>query len=270
MSSSVETVAQLIREAEGSIVVLSGSGLSEDSGIPTFRGGGPDAPDPLTFGRKSGIASALLFDFPRTRRFMVSIGRTFLGAEPNPGHHALAALERAGKLDAVITQNVDELHRAAGSREVFDLHGSYFRSRCGRCRRAWPVTHDELRDLMDALDEANGRRGFVRAYQECAPRCDRCGKLGRPDMVLFGEGLPANKYQAAEDHAAECKVMLVVGTSVLVRPANDLPYIAHHAGAALVEINPEPTQISELADHCVRGRSSEALQAIADAVIDGS
>lgn len=157
-------------------------------------------------------------------------------AEPNAGHRAVAALERHYEVD-VLTQNVDGLHQRAGSTRVTELHGNISRTRCDSC----------------------GRPGGDGAFAELPPRCGACGGLLRPDVVWFGEALPAAAWAAAERAAAACDVMVVAGTSLEVSPANTLPHAAARAGAALAEVNPEETPLAHVADASVRGPASAAL-----------
>ncbi len=258
----IEAAASLIRGASGNTVLFSGAGMSEESGIPTYRSGHApsDLPPPPAISRRGGLAHAFLFQFARLQPFLIEIGRRFLRAEPNPGHHAIARMEARKEIRAVITQNVDNLHQVAGSRHVIELHGNYFRTRCGACAEARPVDRAVLTALIDRLArEGRSRLGFWRTFKRYGPRCARCGRLGRPDMVMFGEPLSERDYVAAEELAAQCKVMLVVGTTALVRPANALPWIAEHEGASVVEINPEATDVTDIAEISIRGRASEVL-----------
>jgi len=204
-----------LRDAR-SVTVLTGAGISAESGIPTFR----DAltglwaryrPDELATPEAFVRDPALVWSWYRMRRELVA------RAEPNAGHRALVALERGVPRFALVTQNVDGLHRRAGSERVIELHGSLGRARCTR-----------ENTLVETWDEP----------EEGPPRCRDCGALLRPDVVWFGELLPAEALRAAEAAARDCEVFLSVGTSNLVEPAASLPWRAATAGAEVVVINP--------------------------------
>jgi NAD-dependent deacetylase len=161
-----------------------------------------------------------------------------LEAEPNPGHLALAELERRTPNFTLITQNVDGLHERAGSRAVIELHGNILRSKCSREGvMAEPEDHDE----------------------DMPPRCPRCGANLRPDVVWFGEMLPPGALHAASEAARGCDLFLSVGTSSLVYPAAALPYEALESGATLVEINPSETPLTQYATFALQSRAGDAL-----------
>lgn len=228
----------LIRQlARGpAVAVLTGAGVSAESGVPTFR----DAQqglwaryDPMALATPEAFERDpdLVWQWYRWRRELIA------GASPNPGHHALAALEdRLGDF-TLVTQNVDGLHRAAGSREVLALHGDINRTVCSGQRHP--------------LDDEPGADG--------PPRCPRCGTPGRPDVVWFGEALPAKTLQAAFEAARACELFFSIGTSTAVEPAASLPWISLEAGATVVEVNPQPTALSKHAHHVLAGPSGEIL-----------
>ena len=219
-----------------SIAVLTGAGISAESGIPTFRGPGglwnnrrpEDLATPEAFARDPKLAWGW-YDWRRQR---------VAAAQPNPGHAALAELERRVPRFTLITQNVDGLHRAAGSRNVIELHGNLWRLRCVVCAREL-----ENRDVP---------------LPEIPPRCS-CGGLLRPGVVWFGEALPPDAMQQAARAAAGCDLFLLCGTSAVVYPAASLPERALAAGAKVVEINIEPTPFSDVAHLSLRGKSGEVL-----------
>ncbi|HKO04241.1 MAG TPA: NAD-dependent deacylase [Candidatus Acidoferrales bacterium] len=222
-----------------SIAVLTGAGISAESGIPTFRGPGglwnnhrpEDLATPQAFARDPKL-SWEWYDWRRQR---------VAAAQPNPGHRALARLESSGRDFALITQNVDGLHRAAGSRNVIELHGSIWRLRCVACAR-----------------EAENRETPLR---ELPPRCS-CGGLLRPGVVWFGEALPPDAIERAVRAARQCDVFLVCGTSAVVYPAAALPERALSAGARVIELNLEETPFSQFADVSLRGKCGELLPQI--------
>jgi NAD-dependent deacetylase len=215
----LDRAAQWLRQAER-VAVLTGAGVSAESGIATFRGGGglweghslEDVATPEGFRRDP----ALVWRFYNARRAAVR------NARPNPGHQALAALEdRWGSARfALATQNIDGLHRAAGSRHVLELHGNLGRVRCSGCGRVEDRAGEVLPDL---------------------PRCAACNALLRPDVVWFGEMLPQDVWREAARAAAECRCFLVVGTSAVVYPAAGLIEMARAVSAGVIEVNLQPT-----------------------------
>jgi NAD-dependent deacetylase len=223
-----------------SVAVLTGAGVSAESGVPTFR----DAQtglwarfDPLKLATPDAFCRnpKLVWDWYAWRRKLVAT------ADPNAGHRALVALEgRVGDF-VLITQNVDGLHRRAGSRNVVELHGNIGRVKCSR---------------EDTIVEHWTEAG------DAVPRCAGCGALLRPDVVWFDETLPADALQAAEDAARRCQILLVAGTSAEVYPAAALPDHAKSAGAVIVEINPHPTPLSGVADYVLRAPAGIALPAL--------
>lgn len=236
-----ELTAALARA--GRVVVLTGAGVSAESGVPTFRDAQTGlwarySPEALATPEAFARDPHLVWRWYRWRRELV--GR----AAPNPGHLALAALERLLPEVTLVTQNVDGLHRRAGSHRVIELHGNILRTRCSR----EPHVLDEAADAADL------------------PRCPRCDALGRPDVVWFGEPIPPAALEAATAAAGRCEVLLSVGTSSLVYPAAALPEMARAAGATIVEVNPQPTPLSARADFVLRGASGAVLPQLIEAL----
>ena len=245
MQSQVMTVAELISRAD-QVVALTGAGLSVDSGIPAFRGsqGLWERYDPMEF----ASIEAFQADPARVWGMLLELDGLVRGARPNPAHEALARLEGLGRLQAVVTQNIDGLHQAAGSRHVIEFHGNGRRLRCLSCGRQ--LGRAEV--LFDPLP----------------PRC-ACGGLVKPDIVFFGEPIPERAAMTAFTLASSCQVMLVVATSAVVAPASHLPLLAKGGGATVVEINLEPTALSQrISDHVIHQSASLVLPLIADAVAD--
>ncbi len=168
-------------------------------------------------------------------------------ARPNPGHLAIAALEKLRPKVTIITQNIDGLHQAAGSTDVIELHGSILRHRCLRGHRGF--------DWSDVLEQG-----------EMPPHCPRCHALLRPEVVWFGEALPERELDRAFDLSESCDAMLVVGTSGVVQPAASLPFVAARAGALVIDVNPERTPISELADFYLEGAGGVVLPQLLEAL----
>lgn len=227
------------------VAVLTGAGVSAESGVPTFR----DAQtglwaryDPETLASPQGFAAnpGLVWRWYMHRLALVE------AAAPNPGHRALAQLQAQRPDLTLITQNVDDLHERAGSQGVIHLHGSLFRFRCHRCRAPYAL-RDEDRTAPEP------------------PTCPQCDGRVRPDVVWFGEMLPQRALQAALDAARASHLFLVVGTSGVVYPAAQLPYTAQASGAAIIEVNPAPTPITQIADVHLAGPSGEVLPMLFDA-----
>ncbi len=215
---------------------MTGAGASAESGIPTFRGDGgfwgDYRPEELATPEGFEQRPKLVWEWYMWRRELVA------AAIPNPGHYALAALEATVPRFTLITQNVDGLHQRAGSRSVIELHGNILKSRCHCCG---------VPRGSQALDDEGQ-----------LPCCD-CGGLIRPDVVWFGELLPAEALQLAGDAVMSADVFMSIGTSSLVHPAAGLSELASQNGAYTVEINPERTEMSELFDEVLRGPSGEIL-----------
>src|SRR6266542_6023438 len=198
--------------AEGGVVAFTGAGISADSGVPTFRdpGGLWDRFDPERFGTWEGLAAEAMAHPDRLADFLGELRASFGRAGPNAAHRAIAELERAGLLTAVITQNVDGLHQEAGSLHVVEIHGSLHRRVCLVCGTEDRVTRAEfLRGLARAI--AGLRTAFVPSLESVLPRCHVCGGPTRPGFVAFGER--PLRFEEASARAATCAAMLVVGTA---------------------------------------------------------
>lgn len=236
LDCEIGRAAELLRKATR-VAVLTGAGVSAESGVPTFRDAGglweghrvEDVATPQAF----RLNPTLVWRFYNLRRNALS------KVEPNDGHRALAALERRwGTGFTLATQNIDALHQKAGSVNVLELHGRLTRVRCTQCPYIADRPGEELPEL---------------------PACPECGALLRVDVVWFGESLPRAIMHAAEQAAAHCDCFLVVGTSAVVFPAAGLIYQAREAGAAVIEFNKEATAASEVADVCLHGPSGKLL-----------
>ncbi|MCW3844182.1 NAD-dependent deacylase [Micromonospora yasonensis] len=242
--------AQLLGDARR-VVVFTGAGISAESGVPTFR-------DDLTGlwarfdAQRLATAEAfhadpdLVWGWYEWRRSRVR------RAEPHAGHRAIAAIEARVPGSTVITQNVDDLHERAGTRAAIHLHGSLFTPRC--VAAAHPATFEDRHD-GDATQPPEGRR-------IPPPRCASCMALVRPGVVWFGEALPEAALTAAVEAAAACDVFLTVGTSGVVYPAAEIPRIAARAGAAVIQINPEPTPLDQICAINLRGTAAQVLPAL--------
>jgi NAD-dependent deacetylase len=246
---SVERAAELLSRAHHG-VALTGAGVSAESGIPTFRGEGGlwTKYDPV----KVSSIDSFLADPASYWQVSKDRGRVALAAKPNPGHTALAALEQAGHLAAIVTQNTDGLHQDSGARRVIELHGSGRKVQCLECGAV-----ESRQDVQDRLN------------LEMPPRCLACGgALLKPTVVLFGEPMPVEAVTLARELAEKADVMLVVGTSLVVYPAAEIPLVASRAGAPMIVVNAEPTPLDRFAEVVIHGRSGEVLPQIV-ALIDG-
>jgi NAD-dependent protein deacetylase/lipoamidase len=244
---SVQRAAELLFGARHG-VALTGAGVSAESGIPTFRGTGG------LWSQYDPVKVASIDNFLRDPSAYWTVakerGPAVLAARPNPGHHALAGLENAGHLVALVTQNTDGLHQDAGSRHVIELHGSGRTVQCLDCGAR--ETRAEVQARLD---------------MEMPPRCRMCGGIFlKPTVVLFGEAMPIPAVEEAFALARAADVMLVVGSSLVVYPAAHVPLAAVEAGAALIVINAEPTPIDRFAEVVIRGRSGEVLPELATLV----
>ncbi|MEL6869040.1 MAG: NAD-dependent deacylase [Pseudomonadota bacterium] len=241
---ATQTVVDTLKQAR-SVVVLTGAGVSAESGVPTFR----DAQTGLWAHHKAediatpeAFASDPLFawNWYRWRRSLVA------QAEPNAGHYALAQMATLVPNLTLITQNVDGLHAAAGSESVIEFHGNLFDDRCDSCGvRSRATQHEPL---------------------DAPPTCNRCGVILRPGVVLFGELIPESLLRRSTQAAQHCDVFLSVGTSSLVYPAASLAKTALSAGASVVEINMEPTPLSGVADAAIYAPSASVLPALVAAL----
>jgi NAD-dependent deacetylase len=248
LEALVDTVAGLIYEAQ-KVVVFTGAGVSTESGIPDFRG--PDGLWSKFDSEDFTIDKFLSSPAARRRQWQLLSGELITGeAEPNAAHYAIAGLYRLGKLDCVITQNVDNLHQAAGvpGERVFELHGNMRRARCLRCGR-----HYSLEEVKARLS-----RG------EDIPDCETCHGILKPDVVFFGEMLPEDVFQEASARASWCDLLIVVGSSLVVYPAASVPEYAHGAGAKLVIINLSPTPMDDAAVVVIREKAGEVMTAIVE------
>ena len=244
MNDAIASARQRLGEARR-VAVLTGAGISAESGIPTFR----DAQtglwaqfDPMQLATEEGFRAdpSLVWRWYAWRRTLVS------QAQPNAGHRALAAAEARFEQLRVITQNVDGLHERAGSTGLIELHGNILRTAC--------LEH------CGFLEDSPAR-----CPPGEPPRCPRCGAWLRPAVVWFGEMLDPTALDEAAAAAEHCDVMLVVGTSGLVYPAAGLPASARRAGAAVITVNPEPTDLDEIAAIRIRGRAAEVLPRLLEA-----
>jgi NAD-dependent deacetylase len=232
----LETLADIITKSSVG-AVLTGAGISAESGVPTFRGKeglwGKFRPEQLASMDGFMANPEIVWEWYSWRRQLIS------EVKPNAGHFALRDMEQYFDRFTLITQNVDNLHQMAGSKSVLELHGNIYRNKCFRCNT---MVEGEIDITPGAI-----------------PACVACGGKIRPDVVWFGESLPEDVIEEAFRQAEQAQVFFSIGTSALVQPAATLPWMAKRRGATLVEINPDTTPLSELADFRFAARSGELL-----------
>jgi NAD-dependent deacetylase len=240
---SVSRLAELIRKRQP-CVVLTGAGISTESGIPDFRSptGIWAQFDPLEY----GSIAAFRRDPVKVWSFYAPRFSMLTDAEPNAAHDALAALERAGFVHAIVTQNIDLLHERAGSRDVIEVHGSIRTSSCPGCGASY-----RLSEVVALLE------------REPAPHCPECGTVLKPDVVFFGELLPEEAIDRAGSLAREASLLLVVGSSLEVYPVAGLPLETLEAGGSLAIVNRGSTPFDDRAELRIDASAGETLAAVA-------
>lgn len=255
----ITKAVEILKDAK-SLFVLTGAGVSAESGIPTFRGAdglwknysATDLATPQAFERNP----ELIWGWYHWRQDII------LKAKPNPAHYAVAELEKECDKFLLLTQNVDNLHRRAGSKNVLELHGNIFRARCLDCNKIFnqsPFLPPFIKGDRRRLNKMN------RILQTKLPKC-LCGGLLRPDVVWFGEPIPQDIWQASLEFLSNVGVALICGTSGVVWPAAAIPEIAKRNGAKTIEINLEPTPITSIVDVSIQGKAGEVLPEIISSI----
>lgn len=241
MAEKLDTgpLIEVLQEASR-VAILTGAGISAESGIPTFRGEEglwkKYRPEELATPTAFSQDPKLVWEWYDWRRGIIG------QKEPNPGHKVIARWEETFPSVSLITQNIDGLHQKAGSKNIWELHGNIWKLRC--------------------TEEGTITENYDTPLKEIPPLCPNCGALLRPHVVWFGESLSPTILQKSIQLSSECDVMFVVGTSAVVQPAASLPFEASEAGAKIVEINLDPTPLSLYADFSIRGKSGEILPLI--------
>jgi NAD-dependent deacetylase len=219
------------------VVFFTGAGMSAESGVPTYRGEGglweQYKPEEYACQEAFERDPEHVWDFHDKRRKLTG------ACSPHEGHELIARYQQLNPSAVIVTQNIDGMHQQAGATGVYELHGSLWRVRCDSCG----VLEDNRQEALD-------------------PRTHSCGGYWRPDIVWFGDMLRMDVIRGASEAIAGCDLLISIGTSAVVYPAAELPHLARRAGATLVEVNPEETQLSDLYDACLRAPASVALRAL--------
>ncbi|KNC78505.1 hypothetical protein SARC_09063 [Sphaeroforma arctica JP610] len=249
VKGTVEIIADMILEAKGNLVFLTGAGMSAASDIPTFRD--PDhgvwaTRDP----KQCGTKEAFVHHPERLWTVLMDVVGPENDPKPNLGHKALGDLEALGFTSTVVTQNVDDLHENAGNKDVMHLHGNLWRTFCVACGLQGTNTHELLRTVKKV---------------DLPPRCDHCHGVLKPDAILFGELLDNSIVDRASDLVKHTPLLFVLGTSARVTPASDFPIMAANHGAKVVEINMERTQLT---DTCVDVFMNEPLEVVLPQIVE--
>ena len=235
-------------EAAERIVFFTGAGISTESGIPDYRGpnGLWSRMQPIYFDDFVASEESRLEDWRRRFKSLAAFGE----AKPNSGHRAIAGLVNAGKASHVITQNIDGLHQRAGTpaEAIIEIHGNGTFATCLECGRRYEF--DWVKDVLD-------RTG-------ASPRCEACGGLVKAAVISFGQAMPADEMERAQDASLKADLYVVVGSSLVVYPAARLPAVAKSGGARLVIVNRDPTDLDPIADLVVRGEVGEAFHPLVD------
>jgi len=244
-STEAGKIAALLRDAKHAIA-LTGAGISTDSGIPDFR-----SPKTGLWNQKDAehLTEPGAFDKAMEYfwKFGYRIGKKILKAKPNPGHQILARWEALGLVKAIITQNVDELHQRAGSKNVIEIHGTAFEGKCLFCHGSY-----SMKQMMRLYEES----------KKTYPCCIVCSAPVRPQVVLFGEELPREAMARAGEEIKECDVALLLGSSSVVYPANYLPVLVKENGGKVVIVNQMETELDKIASVVVHGSISRVLKQV--------
>lgn len=239
------------------VVAFTGAGISQESGIATFRdpGGLWDKFSPMEFGTTQGIIELATHNPQKLIDFINDSINSLSDASPNPAHFATAEMERLGLLDYVITQNVDNLHQLAGSNNVIELHGNIYRFRCTRCNETMKFAKKDFIDfLKNAVTALNSHS--LECIINAMPPC-KCGGKARLDVVLFGE--PVQMIPESYMKIEQAKVVLIIGTSGTVYPASEIPRYGKKAGAVIIDVNPRETFYADIDNYFIKGMAGVVM-----------
>ncbi len=243
MAQKIASIAHLLFNAKFAIA-LTGAGVSTESGIPDFRGrsGIWKEFNPIIYGNIEILKTNPSVFWKLGKR----LAPTLIKAKPNPGHYALAELEKLGKIRGIITQNIDGLHQQAGTEVVYEVHGSLRNFICMQCHSNY--SQDEI---------------IPKIFQGI-PKCDNCGGFIKPDVILFGESLPLDQIQNSQDAALKADLILVAGSALEVFPVNQIPQSVVEKGGKLVIINDEPTWLDNIAEIVIHEKTGKILPLIVE------
>lgn len=240
----IQEAAKLINQSQR-VVAFTGAGISTDSGIPDFRSRSSGL-----WNRVDPMIVASIYEFKRNPHafydWIRPLSQLIIDAKPNPAHQALFHLEEMGLLQAIITQNIDMLHTRAGNKNVYELHGHLRQATCIHCLKEF----DSRKTLVQFLTDGT------------LPKCPDCNHVLKPNVVLFGEQLPFQQLYSAQEASRHCDLMIVVGSSLEVAPANEIPALAHRSGAKVIVINLDSNDANYYADITIQGRAAHVLPAI--------
>ena len=250
----------------GHVVAFTGAGVSQESGIPTFRdaGGLWDRFNPMEFGTTQGIIGLVQSNPEKLIEFLTDSIRSIENAPPNPAHYAIAELERLGLLDSVITQNVDNLHQIAGNTRVIEVHGNIYTFRCTQCNQVFKFSKpDFIAFMMGAIQKLQTASldGIINAMPECS-----CGGKARLNVVLFGE--PVHMIPESYAQIERAKVVLIVGTSGAVYPVSEIPRYAKQFGTVIIDVNPRETFYADIDNYMLKGPAGVVLPQLLKIVKD--
>jgi len=263
--NEIDEFLNLIRKSKY-IVAFTGAGISVESGIPQFRGkeGLWEKYSPEIYGTLPGLIFQFSIFPSKVVQFIYDFTYPILNAKPNISHIASSELEKKGYLKSIITQNIDNLHQKAGSKNVIELHGNFYKWKCKKCGKKEFIDEKRLIEFIEGMKKIKGKRNLVR-YILNFVKCD-CGGKRRPDIVFFGELLPEEEFRNAEIESKRADLFIIIGTSGIVRPASGLPYIAKESGAKIVEINKEKSYFENISDLTFYQPAGEVLKYILEKI----
>jgi len=263
--NEIDEFLNLIKKSKY-IVAFTGAGISVESGIPQFRGkeGLWKKYNPEIYGTLPGLIFQFSIFPSKVVQFIYDFTYPILNSKPNISHITLSELEKNGYLKSIITQNIDNLHQKAGNKNVIELHGNLYKWKCKRCSRKEFIDEKILCEFIEKMKEVKGKRNLIR-YILNYIKCD-CGGRKRPDIVFFGELLPEEEFRKAEIESKRADLFIIIGTSGLVKPASDLPYIAKENGAKIVEINKEKSYYESISDLKFYQSSGEVFKYIVEKI----
>ena len=260
-SAEFQEAKEILRRSKR-IVGFTGAGISAESGIPTFRGEGGlwSNIDIDLFGTPHGIQHLIRTDPVRLVQYLDQRARTMFEASPNPAHQTLADLEKNGRCLGVVTQNVDDLHGAGGSKRIYKLHGDLVTWVCLKCRHRHPFGADRILALIDTIQQVTTPNELLALL----PTCDFCDGYVRPSVVLFTEMLPQAEIAGATDILSQTDCLLIIGTSGAVEPAASFARDVARRGVPTIELNMEPSELTHYATVSLFGPAGKLLPALVE------